>query len=122
MLGAHLMDRLEADDVETQKLYVYPALRSETRMNALITATAAADLVVISAPLYVDSLPAAVTELLEVLHRQLDDHARPAEQLLVVISNCGFPEAEQNVRTAHLPLLRAPGWVHLGRRAGYGWW
>lgn len=95
-LGGYLLGRLEASGAETQKLYVYPAHRSEERLDALVSAAAAADLVIFSTPLYVDALPAAVTELLEILHRRLDDHQRPAEQRLVAISNCGFPEAEQN--------------------------
>jgi hypothetical protein len=113
-LGAYLMGRLETHEVETQKLYVYPALRSETKMDSLVAAAAAADLVIISAPLYVDSLPAAVTELLEVLHRRLDDHARPAEQRLVAISNSGFPEAEQN----EIALRIYRSFAH---QAGFSW-
>jgi hypothetical protein len=62
----------------------------------------------------VDALPAAVTELLEILHRQLDDHARPAEQRLVAISNCGFPEAEQN--EIALRIYRC-----FARQAALGW-
>ena len=95
-LGAYLLRGLEAQGAETDKLYIYPALRSEERLDALVSAAAAADLVIFSAPLYVDALPAAVTEVLEILHRCLDEHQRPAEQRLVAISNCGFPEAEQN--------------------------
>jgi len=34
--------------------------------------------------------------MLEILHRRLDEHQRPVEQRLVAISNCGFPEAEQD--------------------------
>jgi hypothetical protein len=100
--------------LDTEKLYVYPALRSKTRLTTLITAAAEADLVIISAPLCVDALPAAVTELLEILHRQLDDHARPAEHRLVAISNCGFPEAEQN--EIALRIYRC-----FARQAGFKW-
>jgi hypothetical protein len=113
-LGAYLLDRLEAHGADSQKLYVYPALRSETRLDALITAAAEADLVIFSAPLYVDSLPAAVTELLEILRRRLDDHTRPPEQRLVGISNCGFPEPEQN--DVALRIYRC-----FARQSGFTW-
>jgi hypothetical protein len=113
-LGAYLLNGLEAHGAETQKLYVYPATRSEERLDALVSAAAAADLVIFSAPLYVDSLPAAVTELLEILHRRPDDHQRPAQQRLVAISNCGFPEAEQN--EIALRIYRA-----FARQAGFIW-
>jgi hypothetical protein len=113
-LGAYLLDQLEAPGAQTEKLYVYPALRSETRLDALIGAAAEADLVIISAPLYVDSLPAAMTELLEILHRRLDDYERSAEQRLVAISNCGFPEAEQNHMALRITRCFA-------RQAGFSW-
>jgi hypothetical protein len=113
-LGAYLLDQLEAQGADTQKLYVYRALRSETRLDSLVTAAAEADLLIFSAPLYVDSLPAAVTELLEILHRRLDDHERPAEQRLVAISNCGFPEANQN--DIALRIYRC-----FARQAGFTW-
>lgn len=113
-LGAYLLSALEAHGAETEKLYVYPALRSEERLDALVSATAAAELVIFSAPLYVDALPAAVTELLEILHRRLADHQRPGEQRLVAISNCGFPEAEQN--DIALRIYRC-----FARQAGFTW-
>lgn len=113
-LGAYLLDQLEAQGAETQKLYVYSALRSETRMDGLVAATAQADLVILTTPLYWDSLPGPVTELLEILHRRLRDHARPPEQRLVAISNCGFPEAEQN--DIALRIYRC-----FARQAGFTW-
>jgi hypothetical protein len=108
------LGQLAAHGAETQKLYVYPALRSETRLNGLIAAVAEADLVILSAPLYVDSLPAAVTELLEILHSDLGQHVRPDQQRLVAISNCGFPEAEQN--EIALRIYRC-----FARQAGFVW-
>ncbi len=113
-LGAYLTDRLEDRGADVEKLYVYPALRSEDRLRALVAAAAEADLLIISAPLYVDSLPAAVTELLEVLYGRLDQYARPEEQRLVGISNCGFPEAEQN--EIALRIYRC-----FARQAGFIW-
>jgi multimeric flavodoxin WrbA len=113
-LGAYLLSGLKAQGAETEKLTIYPALRSEERLDALVSAAAAADLVIFSAPLYVDALPAAVTEVLEILHRRLDEHQRPAEQRLVAISNCGFPEAEQN--EIALRIYRC-----FARQAGFAW-
>jgi hypothetical protein len=62
----------------------------------------------------VDAPPVAVTELLEILHRQLDEHARPAEQRLVAMSKCGFPEAEQNEMALRIQRCFA-------HRAGFTW-
>jgi hypothetical protein len=80
----------------------------------LIAAAAQTDLMIMSTPLYVDALPAAVTEPLEILHRRLDDHRRPRGQRLLVIANCGFPEAEHN-ETA-LRIYRC-----FARQAGLTW-
>lgn len=120
-LGAYLLDRLDVRGADAHKLYVYPALRSQQRLNALVSAVAQADLVIISAPLYWDSLPATVTKLLETLHQRLDDRRRTPDQRLVVISNCGFPEAHHNDialriyrRFAHESGFVWPGGMALG--------
>jgi hypothetical protein len=52
--------------------------------------------VIFASPLYVDSLPAPVIQLLETLAVRLPEVERPAGQRLAAISNCGFPEAEHN--------------------------
>ena len=95
-LGAYLLGQLETRGVETEKAYVYPALKSAEKLDTLTAAVAGADLVILSAPLYVDSLPAAVTKLLEALASDLDQYERPDGQQFLAISNCGFPEAQHN--------------------------
>jgi multimeric flavodoxin WrbA len=115
-LGAYLLGQLEALDVETEKHYVYRALKSADRLNALIASVAQADLVISAAPLYVDSLPAPVTKLLETLARRLDEHDRPEGQQLVAISNCGFPEAHHNdvALAIHQRFAQEAGFVWAG--------
>jgi multimeric flavodoxin WrbA len=95
-LGAYLLGQLENNDIAVDKAYVYPAIKSEEKLEALVKTVATADVVIIAAPLYVDSLPAAVIKLLEVLSRDLGQYTRPDHQLLLAISNGGFPEASQN--------------------------
>lgn len=95
-LGAYLLGQLEKKDIVVEKAYVYPAIKSEEKLEPLVESVAKADKVIIAAPLYVDSLPAAVIKLLETLARDLGQHTRPERQLLLAISNCGFPEAAQN--------------------------
>jgi hypothetical protein len=73
-------------------------------MAALLDAVDAADLVVLAFPLYIDSLPAPVVEVLERIaaHRAeraaagtpAGSGARP--QRLAAMVNCGFPEAAHN--------------------------
>lgn len=90
------MDQLETRGVETENLYVYPALRSPDRLEALIAAVVRADLVILATPLYVDSLPSAVIEILEILACRLAGYERPTGQQFLAIVNSGFPEAHHN--------------------------
>jgi hypothetical protein len=41
-LGAYLIDRLEAHGADTEKLDLYPALRSQAKLDALIAAASTA--------------------------------------------------------------------------------
>jgi len=63
-------------------------------MQAILDAVDASDLVLLAFPLYVDSLPAPVIEVLEriALHR----HGKITQQRFAAIANCGFPEAHYN--------------------------
>jgi len=95
-LGGYLLEQLAVRGAETEKHYIYPALKSEDKLGALISAVAQADLIILAAPLYVDSLPAAVIRFLETLARRLEEYKRPGRQQFLAISNCGFPEAHHN--------------------------
>jgi hypothetical protein len=95
-LGGYLLEQLATHQVEIDKAYIYSARKSEEQLEALVTAVAQTDLVILAAPLYVDCLPAAVIEFLEILAQRLPEHDRLNSQRLVAISNSGFPEADQN--------------------------
>jgi multimeric flavodoxin WrbA len=113
-LSAYLLEQLEARGVATDKRYVHSALKSEGATEDLVGAVAAADLVILAAPLYVDSLPAPVIRLLEILARRLGDHERPAGQRFMALVNCGFPEAHHN--DVALAIYR-----RFAREAGFAW-
>jgi len=66
-LGAYLMEGLEAHGVKTQTLRVAKAVRSDEAVEELLAAAAAADLIVLSFPLYVDSLPGPAIRALELI-------------------------------------------------------
>jgi len=95
-LGSYLMARLAARGTTTDTVQLYTAMGSASRRAAALDLVDGADLVVLAAPLYVDSLPAPVTAALERIA------ARPApagppnalrRQRFAAILNCGFPEA-----------------------------
>ncbi len=94
-LGLYLLAQLQARGCETEHLRVYSVVRSAKKQADLIAAVTRADVLIVSAPLYVDTLPAAVIETLEIIAQHRDAVTSRRRQFLA-ISNCGFPEAQHN--------------------------
>ena len=97
-LGTYLLEELKKHGVQTETVNLTKALRSDEASEALHATVAAADLVVLSFPLYIDSLPAPVIRALEHIAARragapTESGAMPA---FVAICQCGFPEAEHN--------------------------
>jgi multimeric flavodoxin WrbA len=113
-LGGYLFEQLSARSIQTETIYLHTVLRSPTKMQALLDAVDAADLVTLAFPLYVDSLPAPVIEALERIaaHRQRRDPSH--RQLFTAIANCGFPEAYQTATALAICETFA-------RQAGFEW-
>jgi multimeric flavodoxin WrbA len=113
-LGGYLFERLAGQGIQTETIYLHTVLRSPSRMQALLDAVQAADLVTLAFPLYVDSLPAPVIEALERIaaHRQGRDASR--RQLFTAIANCGFPEAHHCTTALAICEIFA-------RQAGFAW-
>lgn len=95
-LGAYLMEQLARRGVETRTIFLVPAQRSPAKLAALLAATDKADLVVLSFPLYVDSLPAPVIRCLERVAAHHAAHAGRSGQTFMAVCNSGFPESRQN--------------------------
>jgi multimeric flavodoxin WrbA len=116
-LGEYLFEGLSARSIESETIYLYSALRSPEEAQALLDAVDAADLVILAFPLYVDSLPAPVTEALERIatHRQLASR-QPAlrRPLFAAIANCGYPEAHHCAPA--LAICES-----FARQAGFAW-
>ena len=110
-LARALQARLEAAGVATELHFAVEFLHAE-RAAATARALAAADLLVLVSPLYVDAWPALATQALESIAAARA--ASPAAGRFAAVVNCGFPEAEHN-RTA-LRIAR-----HFAAAAGYGW-
>jgi multimeric flavodoxin WrbA len=113
VLGGHLYEQLQARSIQVETMYPHTVLRSVTKAQALLDAVEDADLVTLACPLYVDSLPAPVIEMLERMaaHRR-GRHGPP--QLFTAIVNCGFPEVVHNATA--LAICEA-----FARQAGFEW-
>ena len=95
-LAEALMLKLRERGWRTETMRILPALKKEERWRDLAQAVGEADLVVLSSPLYVDSLPAPVTRALERIAEVRGGAGGRKEQGFAAISNNGFPEAFQN--------------------------
>jgi len=117
-LGGRLLDALKGRGFETDKLHVHAAVRSPDALASALAAVAAADLVILSLPLYVDSFPAPVIAFLEKVaeRRTGASSAGTGRAGLFLLIQCGFPESEQNATALAIAERFAAevGWRWLG--------
>jgi multimeric flavodoxin WrbA len=93
---------------------IHSYVKSKGRLDSLLLKMDEADLLVLSFPLYVDSMPAPVIRILEVLaRRRANKKVRKTKGLAVIVNN-GFPEVFHN----HTALAQARIFA---RQAGYAW-
>jgi multimeric flavodoxin WrbA len=98
ILGTLLGEGLRGHGVEVRDAWALGALNDDARTAELLDAFDAADLVVLSFPLYVDSLPAPLTQVLELYAQRVAGRGGTRERAvprLAAIVQCGFPEAAQ---------------------------
>lgn len=86
--------RLEVRGCETSVARAVSSFHDDARLAEPLAEIAAADLVVLSFPVYVDSLPAPVLRLLESWAAAVADSSMPPRRRhLAVLTQCGFPES-----------------------------
>ncbi len=93
-LGGYLFDRLREQGIETESVMLYPAFHDDKRRQRLMELIEGSDLTVLAFPLYVDSLPFPVLDLLRDIARRRQE--KPPTGALAAIVNCGFIESSQN--------------------------
>jgi NAD(P)H-dependent FMN reductase len=94
--GTYLLKKMESYGAEVSTEYMVRRANKPGGLETLASAVDAADVIVIAAPLYIDSIPAYVIRALE--HIRDARKAVPAykRQRLFVVVNSGFPEPEHN--------------------------
>lgn len=95
-LGRYPLSLLAEAGRRTDEVRLYPALAGDERRRELVERLLGAELVLLSAPLYCDGLPAAVVEALELWSRARREANPPPGQALAAVVNSGFPEPEQS--------------------------
>lgn len=91
-LAHALHDRLGLFGVASSQHPVTRIYRLGPSFDRFVEELDRADLLVLSTPIYVDSLPYPVTALLELLHQRLVGTSTSLR--MVAIANCGFPEQD----------------------------
>lgn len=93
-LGQHVTDRLAAAGVTITTVYSHHLTRGAAAVQQFLQQVDEADLILLSYPLYVDTLPYLVIRVFEQVaaHRAAQPSGRRLR--LACIGNCGFPEAQ----------------------------
>ncbi|MCX6093302.1 MAG: NAD(P)H-dependent oxidoreductase [Candidatus Bipolaricaulota bacterium] len=112
-LGGRVLDVLKEHGFLTEKLHVHAAMASPQELESALAVIGAADMVILSLPLYVDSFPAPVIAFLEQIAERRIGAGRAR---LFVIIQCGFPEKEQNATALAIAerFAAEAGWSWLG--------
>ena len=119
-LGAYVIGKMKARGWSSESIFIRMSLQSDEGRAALLEAVKAADLIILSFPLYVDSLPAPVIRAMELIAeaRFGKGHAFRRHCELRVPGN-----AAQQDSSSHLQTFRPHIGLGVGRRpcAGDGW-
>jgi hypothetical protein len=81
----------------TEKAFIHRLVNREQKIRELFEIIDNADLIILSFPLYVDSLPAPVIKAMELIKEERDKIGRKNTKSFIAICNNGFPEASQNM-------------------------
>ncbi|MFX1235646.1 MAG: NAD(P)H-dependent oxidoreductase [Promethearchaeota archaeon] len=96
-LGNYLISKLEELGMESETGFVHRLVNREETIKKLFDMIAQADLIVLSFPLYVDSLPAPVVKAMELIKEERDRLESKKSKNFIAISQNGFPEFYQNL-------------------------
>ena len=100
-LGSYLLSKVEEYNVSTEKVYLHSEINTETKRIQFLEKIEETDIIILAAPLYVDTLPAKVIKALSIIaetrkNKNSDHSDIEKDKSFAVIVNCGFPEADQN--------------------------
>jgi len=95
-IGNFILSKLQQAGITLETHHVGKAVRKEEKWNLLVKAVDGTGIVILSFPLYWDSLPSHLIEALERLHAHRKEiETKNAPKLYVVVNN-GFPETWHN--------------------------
>jgi len=101
-LGNYLISKLEEFGMKIEKSFIYRLVNREEKIQNLFEMIDRADLIILTFPLYVDSLPAPVIKAMELIKEERDRVEPKESKNFIAISNNGFPEGFQNTTALHI--------------------
>lgn len=96
VLGTYLVSRLAEFGIKNEQFNATKVIRDENSISLFIDAVNRCDLLILSTPLYVDSLPYPVIRVMELIRDNVDKIVLQDKKSLLLVINCGFPEVAQN--------------------------
>jgi hypothetical protein len=94
-IGRYLLDRLGKAGWEADEEFIYLAVKDEDRMKQALEKMDGSDLIILSFPLYVDSVPSQMIKFLEKANEHRNGSKSP-DQRLIAVCQSGFPESHHN--------------------------
>lgn len=95
-LGSYLEERLQAKGMAVKKLHVKKSMGANHSMQEILAAIDDSEMIVFAVPLYVDCMPAHVTEAMEIIYEHHRLHGSDKKKKLLAIVNCGMPDPMHN--------------------------
>ena len=95
-LGNYLISKFEEFGMISEKLFIHRLVNREEKLQELSQIIENVDLIILTFPLYVDSLPAPVIKAMESIKENRINLENTKSQNFIAIANSGFPEASQN--------------------------
>jgi len=95
-VGNYLISKLEEFGMAKETIFIHRVVNHEEKIKSLFQTIENADFIILSFPLYVDSLPAPVIKAMELIKEYRVKLESKKSQSFIAIANNGFPEASQN--------------------------
>lgn len=94
-VGKYLVDNLMKSDYVNETIYMHDRFKNEEDCKKTLESFNNSNLIILSYPLYVDSIPAPCLKVLEYITDKRKDMKFQGEQIFLAVGNCGFYEKEQ---------------------------
>jgi hypothetical protein len=92
--GDYILSKISHQGISKEIFHVGKSIRNEEKWNHLVQSVKNADTIILTFPLYWDSLPSHLIKGLELLHAQKDELGK-AHNFYIIVNN-GFPEPWHN--------------------------